>query len=285
MVDDAKKLPHPEYPTRYERTPKMEQQIRKEIGDGIYPLLESHGFLRKNNHFARVFGSPQMLQVISIDYRHFFEPMICATIHPLYLFSACWKNFFRGINYGYEFAPGPTLEDIAGLRLFNDYLLNSYLRGQTSYGEAIEKEKQLLTDTILPLFDMAKDVESYLNCLAKMYPKLKTENGCIEDYWLLNRWDIIDTFLATRDLSKDTAFGWTWENPICDETGHYNEAAHQARLQSDWENFIKALRSHDDTSMHCWMNRSIEYAYENMRKYFATLAKKYPMQLIQQDIS
>ena len=93
MVDDAKKLPHPEYPTRYERTPKMEQQIRKEIGDGIYPLLESHGFLRKNNHFARVFGSPQMLQVISIDYRHFFEPMICATIHPLYLFSACWKTF------------------------------------------------------------------------------------------------------------------------------------------------------------------------------------------------
>ena len=278
-MSEKMKVQTQDYPVTYKRTPAMDRQIRKEIGDGIFPVLKPYGFVRKNNHFARIVGVPQFIQTVSVDYRRYYDPMICVDVMPLYNIHAFWESFFRGINLGYEFAPGPTPEDIAGLRLFKDYGLNSYLRGQTNYGDAIEKDKELLADVVMPILESVEDPASYLRALCQLLHRNDVE-GSFADNWLLGRYDKIECAVASINPDRFIAFGWNYEHPIIDENGQWNEEATKARLRADCDVFLAAIANRDHKSVLNWMNRSIEYAYENMRKYFATLSKTYEMRLI-----
>ena len=104
--------------------------------------------------------------------------------------------------------------------------------------------------------------------------------GSFADNWLLGRYDKIECAVASINPDRFIAFGWNYEHPIIDENGQWNEEATKARLRADCDVFLAAIANRDHKSVLNWMNRSIEYAYENMRKYFATLSKTYEMRLI-----
>ena len=134
-------------------SPDERRKLKTRLTNQIVPLLETNGFVKKNNCFFRVHGDA-LLQIIGIVYPHNYNFYIASIVQPLY-------DFFQPLS-----DEDSSYHDLIGLR--NDYCPDEarpieytlglvergkILSAQRDYEKSFKAVYLLLEQELLPKLD------------------------------------------------------------------------------------------------------------------------------------
>lgn len=250
---------------KHQRDAKERSAICRKIADEIKPLLQQHGFVKVRQHFLRVHGD-HLLQIISVLYPGRTQPRIEALVFPLYAVLE-FRNLLLNLREA-EGIGGYSLEVIAGIDIY-DPEEDTFLAYQTDFEEPIEKEKQLLTDCVLPFLDKITTNHEYLQSWFSFGETAWPDAGA----WLkegdfekaenaINRY--YQSYLPLYEELKDSPYPF------------FQEQVLPAIQQS--ENLLKATCERDQKAICRYFNKSMTQHYRNIEKFSKTFAKVFPIE-------